>query len=116
MIKNFLLSILFCLLLISCDKGVDQYNNWLLGKWNFNDNTEYIYFMEEDCFIMNDTIQGAYEVQEEDDNELWYYYISKSGNTKGTGVMICEDIFKDHMTIENLPLHEEETIKIFRKK
>ena len=115
MIKKIILTILLSFLFITCDKEVSQYNEWMLGKWTFNDNTEYIQFMKDDVFIMNDSIQGSYEVQEEDDNELWYYYISKSGYTKGYGIMICEDIYRDHMEITNLPLHEDETIKVFKK-
>lgn len=107
---------MFCLFTaFSCDKGADQYNDWLFGRWNFNDNTEYIQFMEEDCFIMNDTIQGAYEVQDENDNELWYYAISKSGNSVDYGTMKCEDIYKDHMIVEDLPFHKGESIKIYKK-
>ena len=112
--KKIIYITLVSILFICCDKEVSQYNDWMIGQWSFNE-TEYIRFMNDDVFIMNDTIQGSYEVEDENDTELWYYYISTTGNTKGYGTMICEDIFNDHMQITNLPLHEGETIKIYKK-
>ena len=103
--RKLILLFVSVVLLSSCDEGRDQYNNWLTGKWEFND----------DVFIMNDTIQGSYEVQDGDDKDLWYYYISKSGLTTGYGIMSFSDVSKNKMTVYGMPLHEEEQIEIYRK-
>ena len=113
--RKLILLFVSVVLLSSCDEGRDQYNNWLTGKWEFNDKTEYINFFDDDVFIMNDTIQGSYEVQDGDDKDLWYYYISKSGLTTGYGIMSFSDVSKNKMTVYGMPLHEEEQIEIYRK-
>lgn len=113
--RKLILLFVSVVLLSSCDEGRDQYNNWLTGKWEFNDKTEYINFFDDDVFIMNDTIQGSYEVQDGDDKDLWYYYISKSGLTTGYGIMSFSNVSKNKMTVYGMPLHEEEQIEIYRK-
>ena len=108
--------IVFILLLsfISCDKGKSQYNEWLTGTWKFNQ-TEYINFYSDDVFIMNDTIQGQYEVNDENDRHIFYYYISKSEETEGFGYMYVLEIKKYEVTVKDLPLHEGDTIVLKNK-
>ena len=115
MIKKIFLILVGCLLICSCDDGKPQYNDWLTGTWEFNNKKEYINFMEDDVFIMNDTIQGSYEIEDEEDVNIFYYYISNTGNTEGYGYMTVEVIERKSLTIANMPMHEGETIKIYRK-
>ena len=112
--------ILICLILsafmfIACDKGLPQYNEFLCGTWTFNNDTEYISFTSDDAFIMNDSIQGSYEVEYEGDTEIFYYYMSESGETSGYGFMEIVDRIKHGFVIKNLPMHEGEEIKIYKK-
>lgn len=114
MIKK-ILFILTLFFVVGCDHGEEQPNQFLTGYWEFNNKTEYIQFMGDDVFIMNDTIQGQYETDSELDNEIWYYYISKSEETEGDGYMYILERNKKYFKIYNLPLHEGDTIKIYKK-
>lgn len=82
----FLSSILLC----TCrnDDEPTQYNDWLMGKWQIENSDEYIYFTHRDIFIMNDTLNGSYEVQEEDDKTIWFYVISDSEEFEEDGEMV----------------------------
>lgn len=112
--KKILICLMLCtFIFISCEKGESQHNEFLQGRWNYN-NTEYIYFYDDDAFIVNDTIQGNYEVEYEGDKEIFYYYMSESGETSGYGFMNILSEYSDGFLIENLPLHEGEKIKIYR--
>ena len=113
--RKLILLFVSVILFNSCNKNTDQYNNWLTGKWEFNNKTEYIDFFDDDVFIMNDTIQGSYEIQDADDKDLWYYYISKSGLTTGYGIMSLSNITKNKMIVYGMPLHDEEFLEIYRK-
>lgn len=108
------LSLFICILFSCCDNGLEQINEPLLGTWTFN-KTEYIKFMESDIFIMNDSIQGQYDMDSENDTEIWYYYISESEETEGDGYMIILKKENKSMTVKNLPLHEDETIIMNKK-
>ena len=107
----FLSSILLC----TCRKDYEptQYNDWLMGKWQIENSDEYIYFSHRDIFIMNDTLNGSYEVQEKDDKTIWFYVISDSEEFEEDGEMVFSEIdYHKSMMVEGLPLHEEENIKI----
>lgn len=103
-----------CILFSCCDNGIEQINEPLLGTWEFN-KTEYIKFMESDIFIMNDSIQGQYDMDSEDDTEIYYYYCSESEETEGDGYMFILNKNGKAMTVKSLPLHEEEIIKMTKK-
>ena len=111
---TFTLILFISILLFGCDKGLEQINEPLLGTWTFN-KTEYINFMKSDIFVMNDSIQGQYDMDKEDDTKIWYYYCSVSEETEGDGYMIILKKEGKSMTVKDLPLHEGETITMNKK-
>ena len=107
--------ILILSLFIACDNGLDQLNDWLVGTWNINDKTEYVMFSSDDVFIMNDSIKGSYEISEDGDTEIFYYYISNTGNTEGYGYMSILKREKNSAIVKDFPMHENDTIKLLKK-
>ncbi len=113
--KKFLVILLTLFIFSSCgnEEPRPQYNEWLTGTWYFNQ-TEYITFYDDDVFIMNDTIQGAYDVQDDNDVDVWYYWVSINDEELfDTGIMHCD---KKTMKVTDLPTHKGTIIQIYRKK
>lgn len=114
--------ILSCCILsmsFSChnDKDELQYNDYIIGTWEIeNYPGEFIKFFPTDIFIMNDTIMGNYDIEEDNDKELWYYACDESDN-EYEGIMYVSDIhYKKSICIKGLPTHEEENLKIIYRK
>lgn len=108
----------FLLCLVSCEQEDYQWNKNLTGHWEFNNKTEYIEFTEYDTFTMNDTINGVYEIQEEDDRNVWYYYeaLGSEDDIYGSGEMILEYIDNNTISLFNMPLHENIKITLYKRR
>ena len=117
----YIITLVFCTILFSnfsCHNDHDplQYNDWIEGKWQFENSNEYIQFFPNDMFIMNDTITGNYDIEDATDKHIWFYCINDNEDIEEDGFFDVLDIkYKKSLTIKNLPRHEGETHKIIYK-